>query len=198
MFAACVSYAQKVDYGQRYEMLVSKFGPAGFGVETVLDNWAKADSADIKLLTARFKYYFAKAQTEQVVKKPQRKYLGMDPLITLKDSTGTDVYYYQEAMFDDEIYGQALKAADKAILMYPDYLDFRFIKANAYIAYEKESPDMALAYLVELAQVRWQGCRCPLFRRRNAGVLCQFLCYRWRKGFGSVSETVGEDECSAS
>ena len=105
MFAACVSYAQKVDYGQRYEMLVSKFGPAGFGVETVLDNWAKADSADIKLLTARFKYYFAKAQTEQVVKKPQRKYLGMDPLITLKDSTGTDVYYYQEAMFDDEIYG---------------------------------------------------------------------------------------------
>lgn len=151
MFAACVSYAQKVDYGQRYEMLVSKFGPAGFGVETVLDNWAKADSADIKLLTARFKYYFAKAQTEQVVKKPQRKYLGMDPLITLKDSTGTDVYYYQEAMFDDEIYGQALKAADKAISMYPDYLDFRFIKANAYIAYEKESPDMALAYLLALA-----------------------------------------------
>ena len=30
-------------------------------------------------------------------------------------------------------------------------LDFRFLKANAYIAYEKESPDMARSYLLSLA-----------------------------------------------
>lgn len=143
--------AQTVNYEQRYDLLVSKFGPAGIGVETVLDNWEKTDSANIKLLTARFNYYFTKSQSVQVVKKSQKRYLGTDPVLSLKDSTGADVYYYQESFFDDVIYGRALKAADKAIAMYPDHLDFRFLKANAYISYEKESPDMALAYLLNLA-----------------------------------------------
>ena len=143
--------AQGVGYEQKYDLLVSKFGPAGVGVETVLDNWAKTDSTNIKLLSARFHYYFNKAQRTEVVKKSQSRYLGMKPLLSLKDTTGTDVYYYQESFFDDEIYGQSLKAADKAIMFHPDYLEFRFMKANAYIAYEKESPDMALAYLISLA-----------------------------------------------
>lgn len=148
----CVTIsAQTVNYEQRYDLLVSQFGPSGVGVETVLDNWARTDSTNVKLLTARFRYYFTKAQTSQVVTKPQKKYLGMDPLLSLKDSTGTDVYYYQESFFDDEIYGKALKAVDKAIALYPEHLDFRFLKANAYISYEKESPDMALAYLLALA-----------------------------------------------
>ena len=150
-FLGVTSAAQTVDYEQRYNLLVSKFGPAGVGVETVLDNWAKKDSTDIKLLIARFNYHYTKAQTSRVVTKSQKKYLGMDPVLTLKDSTGTDVHYYQEMIFDDEIYGQALRAADKAISLHPDCLDFRFLKANAYISYEKESPDMALAYLLDLA-----------------------------------------------
>ena len=54
-------------------------------------------------------------------------------------------------MYDDELYGMAVKAADRAISIYPEKLDFRFLKANAYIAYEKESPDMAIAYLLSLA-----------------------------------------------
>ena len=150
-FLCVVMSAQTVNYEQRYDLLVSQFGPAGVGVETVLDNWAKSDSTNVKLLTARFRYYFTKAQTAQVVTKPQKKYLGMDPLLSLKDTTGADVYYYQETFFDDDIYGKALKAADKAIALHPDHLDFRFLKANAYISYEKESPDMALAYLLGLA-----------------------------------------------
>ena len=158
IYAICLSFlcvamsAQTVNYEQRYDLLVSQFGPAGVGVETVLDNWAKADSANVKLLTARFRYYFTKAQTAQVVTKPHKKYLGMDPLLSLKDTTGADVYYYQETFFDDETYGKALKAADRAVALYPDHLDFRFLKANAYIAYEKESPDMALAYMISLAE----------------------------------------------
>lgn len=150
-FLCVVMSAQTVNYEQRYDLLVSQFGPAGVGVETVLDNWAKSDSTNVKLLTARFRYYFTKAQTSQVVTKPQKKYLGMDPLLSLKDTTGADVYYYQETFFDDETYGKALKAADRAIALHPDHLDFRFLKANAYISYEKESPDMALAYLLGLA-----------------------------------------------
>jgi tetratricopeptide (TPR) repeat protein len=67
------------------------------------------------------------------------------------------VYYYQHNVFDDELYGRAIKEADKAISLHPDRLDFRFMKANAYIAYEKESPDMALAYLFSLIDEDGKG-----------------------------------------
>ena len=158
MAAALVSvaalYAQTDSqrYEQRYDMLVSRVGAAGIGVETVLNNWAQVDSVNTKMLLGKFTYYFTKAQTAQVVQKDKRKYLGMEPVLTLKDSLGNDVFYFQENVFDDELYGLAVKAADKAVAAWPDRLDFRFLKANAYIAYEKESPDMALAYLQGLVE----------------------------------------------
>ena len=138
-------------YEQRYELLLSQFGPAGVGIETVLNKWEAVDSTDAKMLYARFNYLFTKAQTSAVVAKPERKYLGMEPLLTLKDSLGNDVFYYQVNEFDDQLYAQAVKTIDRTISLYPDRLDYRFVKANAYIAYEKESPDMALAYLLDLA-----------------------------------------------
>lgn len=149
---ALASFAQTESerYEQRYELLVSKLGAAGVGVETVLNNWEKVDSTNAKMLLGRFSYLFTKAQTPQVVIKDSKRYLGMEPVLALKDSLGNDVFYYQDNLFDDEIYGQAVKAADKAISTWPDRLDFRFMKANAYIAYEKDSPDMALAYLMDL------------------------------------------------
>ena len=144
-------------YEQRYDMLVSRLGASGIGVETVLDNWAKVDSTNAKMLFGRFSYYFTKAQSTEVVPKPSKRYLGMEPLLTLKDSLGNDVYYYQHSVFDDELYGLAIKEADKAIAIHPDRLDFRFMKANAYIAYEKESPDMALAYLFSIIDEDGKG-----------------------------------------
>lgn len=152
---ACVSaFAQSESekYEQRYDLLVSKLGPAGVGVETVLDNWEKVDSTNSRMLLGRFSYLFTKAQTPKVVTRGSKKYLGMEPVLSLKDSLGNDVYYFQDNVFDDEIYALAVKAADKAVAMHPDRLDFRFMKANAYIAYEKESPDMALAYLLSLVK----------------------------------------------
>ena len=150
MHYAAFAQTESEKYEQRYDMLVSKLGPAGIGVETVLDNWAKVDSTNAKMLLGRFNYLFAKAQTSEVVSKSSRKYLGMEPLLTLKDSLGNDIYYFQELIFDDELYGEAMAAADKAIVIWPDRLDFRFLKANAYVAYEKESPDMALVFLLNL------------------------------------------------
>lgn len=137
-------------YEQRYNMLVSQFGAAGVGVETVLDNWAKVDSTNARLLLARFDFLFTKSQSVSVVMKDRKKYLGMDPILTFKDSLQRDVYCYQETFYEDELYGQAIKAIDKAITTWPDKLDFRFVKANALIAYEKESPDMAMNYLKSL------------------------------------------------
>ncbi|MBQ3246036.1 MAG: hypothetical protein IJB06_04900 [Bacteroidales bacterium] len=149
--AVCMGvYAQSERFEQRYDLLVSQFGPAGVGVQTVLDNWAKVDSTDAKMLLGRFSYYYAKAQSTQVVKKSENRYLGMEPVLSLKDSTGADVHYFQVTVFDDALYAEAVKAADKAIAVWPDRIDFRFMKANAYIAYEKESPDMAFAYLSSL------------------------------------------------
>ncbi len=152
MVSASFAQTESERYEQRYDLLVSRLGNAGVGVETVLNNWEKVDSTNAKMLLGKFTYFFTKAQTPEVVSKPSKKYLGMEPLLTLKDSLGNDVFYYQVNIFDDELYGQAIKAADKAISVYPDRLDFRFLKANAYIAYEKESPDMALAYLQELVR----------------------------------------------
>ena len=155
-------------YEQRYDMLVSRLGASGIGVETVLDNWAKVDSTNAKMLFGRFSYYFTKAQSTEVVPKPSKRYLGMEPLLTLKDSLGNDVYYYQHSVFDDELYGQAIKEADKAIAIHPDRLDFRFMKANAYIAYEKESPDMALAYLLSIIDEDGKGRKTWLYGDEQA------------------------------
>ena len=142
LVALCITslmYAQTSSekYEQRYNMLVSQFGPAGVGVETVLNNWAKVDSTNTKLLLGRFDLLLTKSQSVSVVMKDKKRYLGMEPILTLKDSLQRNVYYYQETFFDDELYGQAIQAIDKAISFWPNRLDFRFAKANALIAYEK-------------------------------------------------------------
>lgn len=132
---------------RRYNLLVEKVGFAGIGVETVLDAWERVDSTNLNMQLGRFRYYLTKGQTISVVAKPEKKYLGLEPVLTLKDSLGKDVYYFQEPFFDDALYGQAMKSLDKVISLAPDRLDFRFMKANTYITYEKGSPDMTLSYL---------------------------------------------------
>lgn len=156
VLAACVSVAAQTPserYEPRYDLLVRQLGPAGVGIETVLNNWEAEDPSNPKMLVGRFSYYFNKARSEKVVTRHEKRYLGMEPLLSLKDTTGADIYYYNVAEFDDELYGKAIQAADNAIDKCPDRLDFRFMKANAYIAYEKESPDMALAYLLDLIKI---------------------------------------------
>ena len=143
-------HAQEVDYARKYDLLVSRLGPAGVGVENVLDNWKKTDSTDTRMLSARITYYLEKSRSTEVLTKPSRTYLGQQPVLSLKDSTGADIYYYQLFKYDDEMFGQAIAEADHAASIHPFMLDFRFMKANAYISYERESPDMALSYLMEL------------------------------------------------
>lgn len=142
--------ADAQDYERKYNLLVERVGPAGVGVETLLDNWAKAEQDSDKMLAAKFNYWLAKGQGSEVVAKSQKKYLGMDAVLALKDSTGADVYYFEVLKYDDECFREAISAVDRAIAMYPERLDFRFMKANSYVSYERESPDMALANLLSL------------------------------------------------
>lgn len=138
------------DFQDRYDLLVSKLGPTGVGIETLLDRWAAAYPDDVQMLTGKFSYWFSKSQTLQLVPKSQQKFLGENPAVVLKDSTGANVNYFQETMYDDEMFGEAQKALEKAIQLYPDRLDLRFLKVASLIGYEKESPDMALSSLKSL------------------------------------------------
>lgn len=138
------------DFQDRYDLLVSKLGPTGVGIETLLDRWAAAYPDDVQMLTGKFSYWFSKSQTLQLVPKDQQKFLGENPAVVLKDSTGANVNYFQETMYDDELFGEAQKALEKAIQLYPDRLDLRFLKVASLIGYEKESPDMALSSLKSL------------------------------------------------
>lgn len=142
--------AQTQDFERRYNLLVSQVGPAGVGIETLINNWAKADQDNDRMLTAKFHYYLTKAQRSEVVTKETKKYLGTDPVLSLKDSTGADVFYFQVLAYDDELFREAINAVDRAIEVYPERLDFRFMKTNAYVSYERESPDIALANLIGL------------------------------------------------
>lgn len=138
-------------FERRYNLIANQLGPAGLGVETVLNAWEKIDSTNLNMLLGRFKYFLAKGQSTEVVSKYEKKYLGMDPILKLKDSLNRDVFYYQETSYDDEFLGKAMQQMDKAISLYPDRLDLRVLKLNVYMDYEKGSPDLTLAYLKALA-----------------------------------------------
>lgn len=144
-------------YSKRYDIVASKLGADGVGIETILNDWEKVDSANVKMLTAKFNYYFTKAQSKSVVVKDTRKYLGMEPVLQLKDSTGRDVYYFQETFYEDSLFAKALKTLDKALEFYPQRLDIHFLKTAALISYEKDSPDMALAELLDLVDMDVAG-----------------------------------------
>ena len=122
------------EFNDRYQLLVSKLGPSGVGIETLLDRWAAAYPDDSEMLIGKFSY-MDKSRTTSVVKKDQKRYLGENPVLTLKDSTGNDVYYFQEDTFDDELFGQAQKALEKAIQLNPDRLDMRILKVASLIGH---------------------------------------------------------------
>ena len=157
LILALPSFVRAQDYERKYNILVERVGPSGVGVETLLDNWAKAEQDNPVMLTAKFHYWLTKAQSSEVVSKPEKKYLGMDPVLALKDSTGADIYYFEVLRYDDECFREAVASVDRAIAMYPERLDFRFMKANAYISYERESPDMAMANLISLVNDFYAG-----------------------------------------
>ena len=78
LFACALASAQTESerYEQRYDLLVSRLGTAGLGVETILDNWEKVDSANAKMLLGRFSYYFTKAQTTEGRRAHKRDFIS--------------------------------------------------------------------------------------------------------------------------
>ena len=149
-FPAHAQKPSQADYLDRYTLLVNKLGVEGVGVETLLQRWGKDYPDDMDMLLGKFTYYLSKSQSNSMEKIDASKYLGEAPTLTLKDSLGNDVNYFQVTNYDDELFGQATQAIDKAIGLAQDRLDLRFYKIAALIGYEKGSPDMALSGLKEL------------------------------------------------
>lgn len=146
--AAASAQTTPEEYLARLERLVRSVGPAGVGVETLLDRWEADFPDDQAVHVARFNYHFQKSQrSEMVAKGTQRRYLGNPPSLTLKDADGQDVNYFPEEFYDEEEFAEAMKVLDRQIALHPDELRFHFLKVSALAAYEKESPDMAAAEL---------------------------------------------------
>lgn len=135
------------EYLNRYENQIKRVGTDGPGVETILDKWEKDFPEDIEMLVGRFNLNLARAISTQVVQKEAAKYLGNQPVMSLKDSLGNDVNYFQDNVYDDEYFAIASQAIDKAIKLAPERLDLRYCKVTSLLGYEKDSPDMALSTL---------------------------------------------------
>lgn len=155
------AYAQSTDYLRRYSLLLDRVGPAGVGIETLIENWKTAEPDNADMLYARFFFYLTKSQTTEVVASSKARYLGSDPVLTLKDSSGMNVHYYEVLKYNEELFVEALESLDKAIDLCPERLDLRFLKANTYMSYERGEMDLTLPEIMGLvhdfmnSDVRW-------------------------------------------
>ena len=152
LLGGLAAFAQSTaeEYSEKYNRLVSRLGYAGVGIETYIDKWEAAFPEDGKMLEARCNYYLAKGMTTEVVPMSAEKYLGNKPVISLPDSTGKKTNYFEVVNYDDELFGQAISCLDKAITLYPLDLVYRTDLISCLLAYEKDSPDMALKELDKL------------------------------------------------
>ncbi len=141
------------EYLEKYSRLIQRLGYAGVGIETYLDKWEEAFPQDGRMLEARCNYYLAKSMTTEVVIREGSKFLGNKPVISLPDSSGRKINYFEEHFFDDEVFGTAVKYIDRAIQLYPLDILYRADKVNLLLAYEKESPDLAVAEIENLVEM---------------------------------------------
>lgn len=150
-FASINVYSQTPeDFRQQYLRQTKVAGSSGLGVKTILDRWETAYPNDTTMLEASFLYYLGKARTSTVVPREQKSYLGKVPTLSLKDSTGRDVHYYELSVYSEEPFALSQKYLDRAITTAPHNIGYRFYEITALLDYEGESPDMAATALQNL------------------------------------------------
>lgn len=154
LLACTLAYGQDdaAAFKNRYDRQVRIVGAAGVGVETILDRWEAAFPDDPAMLEGRYNYCLNKARSTEIVPKDTPKYLGAEPVLTLKDSTGRDVYYFQEDFYVDSLFARSQTAIDKAVALAPSELGYRVDKITSLMLYEKGSPDLATDELLKFIQ----------------------------------------------
>ena len=146
----------KEEFLRRYNNLVERVGPSGVGVETLLNKWEEAWPEDVNHRLARFTFCFTRSQSSKVVQMDRDRYMGNPPLIPMTDSLGNKVNYFEVEEYDDELFASANSAITQAIAARENRLDWRFLKINALMAYEKEEPEMTLQELKSLADYNFK------------------------------------------
>ena len=136
----------------RYDRQVRMVGAAGVGVESILDSWEAEIPDDPLLHECRYKYWMAKSFSTEIIPHSGRKYLGNEPVLTLKDSTGADVHYFEDNVFVDSLFTEAMLAVDKAVALAPDDLAYRVDKITSFMLYEKENPELTTQELLKLIE----------------------------------------------
>lgn len=145
------------EFLEKYNLLSTKLGVDGVGIETLLTKWETAFPEDQNMLVASFLYYYTKCQTQSTISSDKKSYMGQKPLLQLKDSLDRPVYYFYDTQYDDEMFGKAMQYIEKANQQEPDKLENRFAHITALVNYEKESPDMALSKLKELVDFNYNS-----------------------------------------
>lgn len=139
------------EFLRKYNNLVGRVGASGLGVETLLNKWEAAYPEDPQQLLARFSFCFDRSRESRVIQLDRDRYLGREPLLPYKDSLGNRKNFFEDFVYDDDLYAQANLAINRAISLKPFRLDYRLVKIDAMMAYEKEHPEMTLQELKSLA-----------------------------------------------
>ena len=153
--AAQETYTQE-EFLRRYNNLTDRVGAGGVGVETLLNKWEAAYPDDVQQMLARFSFCFTRCQQSHVEQLAQDRYLGREPILPMTDSLGNKCNYFEITDYDEDLYAQANLAIDQAIAARPNQLDYRLVKIDAMMAFEKESPDMILQQLKSLADMHFK------------------------------------------
>lgn len=150
------------NFVRKYNSLVSRVGYTGVGVEYLLDSWERADSTDINYMLARFNYYMEKSQRDTVIVSRASRYIGMQPVMSLKDSSGRQVNYFNEVLYDERYYNRAMHMLDRAIVKNNARLDLYCTKAETMIAHDKYSAEASSAFILKMierhykARTKWE------------------------------------------
>ena len=146
----------QAEYLRRYTHLAERVGPAGVGVETLLEKWEAAWPEDPQQYVARFQFCFTRCRSSHIEQLPVDRYLGQPPLIPYTDSLGVKRNYFEVFDYDDDMFAQANSAIGRAISLKAWRLDWRMARIDALMAYEKDRPEMTLQELKALADKHYK------------------------------------------
>ena len=156
LFASAQEAISQAEFLRRYNNLTERMGPAGLGVETLLNKWEATWPEDPQQYVARFRFCFERCRTSHIEELPADKYLGQPPLLPMTDSLGNKHNYFEIQDFDDDLFADANAAIGQAITLKPWRLDWRMARIDAMIAYEKDKPEMALQELTALVDKHYK------------------------------------------
>lgn len=206
-FALCICLAAGAqsaeEFRQQYLRQTGVAGAGGLGVKTILDSWEAAFPDDTLMLEAKFFYSLAKARGSTVEMRKEKKYLGREASFSLKDSLGNENYFYELPLYDEEYFAQSQRALDRAILLSPKNIGYRFYEITSLLDYEGESPDMAVNALLNLIDLHyserpdWNMDGQPFTGSAFPDAVKEYCYALWKLGtpagyeyFRSVSETM--------